>query len=58
MWWLQDADPENNSRQASPSQESINQVSLGGAGWGAGWWRDGVCLLLGFKQDLPSLGGP
>lgn len=26
MWWLQDADPENNSRQASPSQESINQL--------------------------------
>ncbi|EDL03095.1 RIKEN cDNA 6330412F12, isoform CRA_a [Mus musculus] len=28
MWWLQDADPENNSRQASPSQESINQGPL------------------------------
>ncbi|MEJ1279572.1 negative regulator of ubiquitin-like proteins 1 [Cricetulus griseus] len=26
MWWLQDSDPENNSRQASPSQESIDQL--------------------------------
>ncbi|OBS78684.1 hypothetical protein A6R68_18927, partial [Neotoma lepida] len=26
MWWLQDLDPENNSRQASPSQESIDQL--------------------------------
>lgn len=26
MWWLQDSDSENNSRQASPSQESIDQL--------------------------------